>query len=685
MPPDNNPKDRSWIELTGIRAAKILGSLQLAVTLLILFAGAVVLGTLTESAYTQKIAQELVYRSWWFVFLLFMLSVNIFFAAAKKWPWKKHQTGFVITHIGLITMLVGGILNGIGGTDATIALVDTNDLSLLKPIRSAYGLVPQASSHYAYNDIYEINIVAKASKNRQVDFEGGPLPWHAGTDLRVGRDPWLVILSALQNPFGRGWSVDLDSGDRLEAINYLPSARFEPYSPAPINREAFPALKVQLRTPRMPNPMEHWLAFEIGKQWPKQSRMPVLTQFLGACPEGLLPEFFTPPSAKELGAKGVLVIRAGGRNHRLDVNALLKEAKWVEVGQGMQVKINSYEDGPGGKDGTAYPAVEVECKQGGMQGKFKVFARFAGKVIDVNAKEFVEQKMGSPWLFWLHPSDMHWGDDQLRGVLDFVLGGDGKLYYRDFANRDRDGKAEFVCESSGQAEVDRDYPIWSKMLFRFRVTDFLPRAVEQDRYVPIDAVPGKETDADKIQATPAIQFRLSDRTGKKQQDFWVGMGREEMAQVGTSQYRVRFGQKQRPLGFEIKLERAEQTVDPGTRAAATFTSFVEISDPSNGIKGKKEEITMNKPLEYGGYTFYQSNYTRTAFNDALGRPVSISGFTVSNDPGIGLKYLGSCFLILGITCMFYMKAYFITGRRRLAPATDSGPPPAEGPTKENDL
>jgi hypothetical protein len=676
------PAERAWVELAGQRLMRILGSLQLAVILLMLFAGAVVLGTLIESAYTQKIAQELVYRSWWFVFLLAMLSVNIFFAAAKKWPWKRHQTGFVITHIGLITMLAGGILNGLWGTDATVALVDTNDLQVLAELRDFYGHLTQSSSHYVCNETHQLTIATK-DKSRQEDFEGGPLPWHAGTDLRVGRDPWLVVLNALQSPFGRGWSVDLDAGDKLEAINYLPSASYEPYSPA--REGGVPAFKVRLQTPRQPAALEHWLALTPGKQWPRNSGMPVLTEIIGFCPTGLLTEFLQPPSAKELGPKGILVIRVGGQNYRFSVEDGLKKGDWVDVGKtGMQVKINEFVPDLHGDKEPKYPLVKFEWKQGNEAGKCEILARFTGRVFDPDQRGGVDQGDAAPRLYWYHPPDMRWGNERLKGVLDFVLGSDGKLYYREFAGREKDGKAEFVCASSGRAEQGQDQAIWTKMNFRFRVGEFLPHAVEQARYLPIDAVPGKESEADKMRATPAIQFRLTDKAGTKQ-DFWVGMGRGETVQVGTRQYQIRFGQKQLPLGFELKLERAEQTVDPGTRAAATYSSFVEVMDPKHGINGKKEEITMNKPLQYGGFTFYQSNYTPTRLNDAVGRPVSISGFTVSNDPGIALKYLGSIFLSLGIILMFYFrKAYFFQPRRRPALATASGPVAPDGPIKEND-
>src|SRR5262249_34909427 len=81
---------------------RICASLQLAIVLLSLFALCLALATFLESAYGARVAQELVYRTWWFTGLLGLLAVNILCAALKKFPWKRHQTGFLITHAGLL-------------------------------------------------------------------------------------------------------------------------------------------------------------------------------------------------------------------------------------------------------------------------------------------------------------------------------------------------------------------------------------------------------------------------------------------------------------------------------------------------------------------------------------------------------------------------------------------------------
>src|SRR5262249_55832360 len=101
------------------RVFKVCSSLQLAITLLTLFTLSLITATLIESWHSGEIAQQVVYRTWWFILLIVLLGTNILCAALKKmdltklaegrWPWKKHQTGFLVTHAGLITWVIGAL------------------------------------------------------------------------------------------------------------------------------------------------------------------------------------------------------------------------------------------------------------------------------------------------------------------------------------------------------------------------------------------------------------------------------------------------------------------------------------------------------------------------------------------------------------------------------------------------
>ena len=61
-----------------------------------------------------------VYRAVWFQLLMGVLWLNIFAAMISRYPFKRHPTGFVITHIGMLTMLVGAQLTVSYGIDGQL-------------------------------------------------------------------------------------------------------------------------------------------------------------------------------------------------------------------------------------------------------------------------------------------------------------------------------------------------------------------------------------------------------------------------------------------------------------------------------------------------------------------------------------------------------------------------------------
>jgi hypothetical protein len=84
-----------------------LASLKLAVICLATLAGTLAYGTWFNSAYGMSAATEWIYSTRWFALLLAFLGTNILCAALIRFPWTKRQTGFVITHAGLLTVIAG--------------------------------------------------------------------------------------------------------------------------------------------------------------------------------------------------------------------------------------------------------------------------------------------------------------------------------------------------------------------------------------------------------------------------------------------------------------------------------------------------------------------------------------------------------------------------------------------------
>src|SRR5438132_682285 len=101
---------------------QFFASLKLAVVLLaVLIAGAIV-GTLYESSLDAKVARAYVYGAPWFNAWLVLLGANLTVSALSRWPWKKYHSAFLITHLGIITLLIGSLVGRILGVEGTITL-----------------------------------------------------------------------------------------------------------------------------------------------------------------------------------------------------------------------------------------------------------------------------------------------------------------------------------------------------------------------------------------------------------------------------------------------------------------------------------------------------------------------------------------------------------------------------------
>ena len=73
--------------------------------------------------------------------------------------------------------------------------------------------------------------------------------------------------------------------------------------------------------------------------------------------------------------------------------------------------------------------------------------------------------------------------------------------------------------------------------------------------------------------------------------------------------------------FSLTLLKATHTVYPGTDIPKDFRSRVRIDNPQTGEK-REVEISMNHPLRYGGYTYYQYQMDAGQVAEQAGRTPS---------------------------------------------------------------
>jgi hypothetical protein len=226
-----------------------LASLRLAVVLLSLFAACLAGATLLESLHGGRAAAELVYRTWWFALLLSALAVNVVAAAVKKYPWKRHQTGFLVTHAGLLVLILGGLLTALLGVEGQMVLVDTADPAL----HARLGLGNQARSMYLADshciEVYRLTprlladvtglrdfleavrqgdpIPDRWASQWSLTFRPGPFTWYADQHVQVRLPWWVRMLQRLAEPFP-GYVLELDDGVTLSIDNFYPQAEYSP-------------------------------------------------------------------------------------------------------------------------------------------------------------------------------------------------------------------------------------------------------------------------------------------------------------------------------------------------------------------------------------------------------------------------------------------------------------------------
>jgi hypothetical protein len=149
---------------------------------------------------------------------------------------------------------------------------------------------------------------------------------------------------------------------------------------------------------------------------------------------------------------------------------------------------------------------------------------------------------------------------------------------------------------------------------------------------------------------PPSALRVAVGEGKEQTDVWLGMGSRALLSSSGKAFEISYSPKRLMLPFAVRLDHFTVDRYQGTRNPAAYSSKVTILDDRIGSGGSfSQVISMNEPLEYRGITLYQASY-----EDAMPRPVT-SIFSVNQDPGRRLKYIGSLLIVFGSIWLFAVK------------------------------
>lgn len=172
------------------------------------------------------------------------------------------------------------------------------------------------------------------------------------------------------------------------------------------------------------------------------------------------------------------------------------------------------------------------------------------------------------------------------------------------------------------------------MGLEFKILQFLSKAEESQSFQFVE----KKSDI----TSGAVKIHFQDK------DHWLSQNDILKLFTDSSVYYVTYSQKRIDLGFDIYLKEFRMDRYPGTQRAATYQSLVTTPE------GQDVWISMNEPLKYRGFTFYQASFQQAAD----GTPTATI-LSVNYDPGRYIKHLGSLILSLGVIVLFY-------DRRRLS-------------------
>jgi len=128
------------------------------------------------------------------------------------------------------------------------------------------------------------------------------------------------------------------------------------------------------------------------------------------------------------------------------------------------------------------------------------------------------------------------------------------------------------------------------------------------------------------------------------------------------------GQEVAPLElpFQVRLDSFEIDTYPGTRRPAMFRSRVVVVE--TGGAEHPAVIEMNRPMSFGGYSFFQSSYQIQG-----GREMTI--LSVSRDPGEAIVFLGYALLVAGMCVVFFTRLAQQRLNERLAAMAAAAPVP----------
>lgn len=608
---------------------EFFASLKLAVVLLAVLIVAAIAGTIYESSFDAKVSRAYVYGAPWFNAWLVLLALNLAASALSRWPWRKHHTAFLITHLGIITLLTGSLVGRIFGIEGTITLFkgDPPTSRLLVDERQLR--------------VHDVDGIIKGFKAEFLHHPPTP-----------------------QNPHDLG---RLASGAHLQIVDYAPAIEAK-LNPRPLQEGGSPALHFTISTAMMNQQLQSWLLaddpqhgkFSMGlanielKRGATSSPPAASTQKEDVDLEESIFAFSKAPDQQighvnkggstgakvrleqsENGNNGRVIVSLGGHESTVDIAENLGRDVKID-NSGFTLKIDNYwpdfriENGKPSSlsDQPNNPAVLVTIRGRGIP------AAPAQTTTPHGGTE--KPTTGGP------PTMPAVGEDAPNQLTLFI--GDGSAITYELVSR-KAGK------SSGKIDINQPLATgWAD--WQLKIDNVMPHAEQWMDFTPAkpDTPPAMAKDM-----PDGVRIRIEQNGNMIEQ--WVPAGWQVTVPTSPNETHVAFGFRQLALPIALELLDFEVKRNEGNDSPAGFKSTLRVATATG--ESATGSCWMNHPFSYPSGGLRTWTGLTYKISQASWNPENLGQSTVQilRDPGWLLKWIGSLLVVIGVFMMFYLQPY----------------------------
>lgn len=668
---------------------KQFGSLKFAIFLLVVLILAAIVGTVCESRISPDIAQKFVYNTWWFNVWLGMLCTTLLCAALVRMrPPKKHLTGFYITHLGIITLLIGSMIDRIYGIEGFIHLHTTEQGNSTMEVRGIQVLRVTIDGQTTER---EFNAVTLGDKMRVTS----PSP-----DYDISVDDMSMVTPEI-------------------------IAQTVP----PGTAEARAAVSFTLQGAMMGR---HDKTMFVGDKTDFGMRGMVTVAVLKGMPPG--------PEKKSEGPDAELEFEFRGKKFTFPIRRETKSEHPLEGFEGWKVKVFGYypnfrlQKGGGPMNdgneplnpavvfelfGPEVKGVKVKAEHGeeiAQEDKLKpsqeIFFVFA-KENQVMARPMHGEASGAKAHLTVLNKEPESPIDTINGLALYV-GEDGKVRYL--------LKSRQKGIETGIAEQDKPLAVHWAPGAQVVINDVNLSAVSKRVFMPHPEAKPKDLDGVPV----GIKMHVTrGKSGKDDATLWLAQTHnKQVLDVNGKSVVFEFFNKTQELPFKVKLMDFQAPTDEGTRSFASFASVLSFDDRKDtvwlksgsgaaktyglvltgaiaeeksgklrmiteGKFGERDEIeidsaevertqietqriSMNRPTTfpitwYGPFTGVNYKFSQASHHitdDPETSDPTYSGVQILRDPGWLLKWIGCITIVLGMATMFWFIPYMLPSKAR---------------------